>query len=790
MRFTESHFCLSYTIGVVHAFRVLEFQSILERLAGFCETGIGATWALDLKPAFDLPSVARLQGETADADEVYNKLSPPGFQGVQDDRGELKRASKGGVLDGRELYRTGCALRTGRAWKQLLGGQSDVFPHLAPRADAITEDRKLEEKILDAVQSDGSIPDSASTRLAELRAKKKQTGIRIQERLQQYLSGKTRDLLSDPIFTVRDGRYVLPLKAENRGKIRGIVHDTSASGQTIYLEPEDVLQLGNSLRETQGAERTEENRILGELSKYVGSNYEMLVANLDILAELDLIFAKAKLGHSMKGVLPKLIGTASIKVDGGRHPLLDPDKVVPLDLSLATKANVLITGPNTGGKTVAIKAIGLFVLMAQCGMMVPAREVELGPFTQVWADIGDEQSLQQSLSTFSGHIKNIAEALKWAKPGALALFDELGAGTDPAEGAALAAAILKTLDSRGVAILASTHYGELKAFALKNESFVNAAMEFDGKTLRPTYRLLMGAIGASHALKIAERYGIKTEVVEEAKVNLGDQHLELADMMQRLETAQKLARVAQSEADRRADEIRVTEQRLAKKLKEAEDSAKRANERASEAIESGLRELRLEAADIFEQLKKAPQSPTANANVREKLALVQEKGNRLARNFKQPPRHSEKPAPRLILGDSVRMSGLAQTGIVMAVEGKDVTVQMGAMRMTVLAHRLEKVVAPMREARQNKLSFQKSLHTSTELHLRHMRAEEAIQELDKFIDDAVLAGHSQVRIVHGKGEGVLRKITQETLKKHAHVRDHRDGEATEGGQGVTIAVLK
>lgn len=774
----------------MHALRVLEFQSILERLASFCETGIGAASARELKPTFDPLEVARLLGETADADEVYNKLSPPGFAGVQDDRAELKRAAKGGILDGRELYRTGSALRTARAWKHLLGGQNEQFPHLTLRVDALGEDRRLEEKILDSVNSDGSIPDHASSRLTELRTKKKQTGVRIQERLQQYLSGKTRELLSDPIFTVRDGRYVLPLKAENRGKIRGIVHDTSASGQTIYLEPEDVLQLGNSLREVEVAERTEENRILGELSKYVGANYDMLVANIELLTELDLIFAKTKLGHSMRGVLPILIGQGRIKVDGGRHPLLDPEKVVPLDLCVSTGANVLITGPNTGGKTVAIKAIGLFVLMAQSGMMVPAREVELGPFTQIWADIGDEQSLQQSLSTFSGHIKNIAEALKWAKPGSLALFDELGAGTDPAEGAALAAAILRTLDQRQVAILASTHYGELKAFALKNDSFVNAAMEFDGKSLRPTYRLLMGAIGASHALRIAERYGIKAEVVEEARVNLGDQHLELAEMMQQLETAQKMARVAQSEADRRSEELRNTEQRLAKKLKEAEDSAKRANERANDAIESGMRELRLEAADIFDQLKKVPHNPTAHAHARERLALLQSKGDRLARNFKQPQRSVDKPLPKLNIGDSVKMSGLAQTGTVLSIEGKEVTVQMGPMRMTVAVHRLEKTHAPLREARLNKLSLQKTLHTSTEIHLRHMRAEDAIQELDKFIDDAVLAGHNQVRIVHGKGEGVLRKITQETLRKHPHVREHRDGEATEGGQGVTIAVLK
>jgi DNA mismatch repair protein MutS2 len=774
----------------VHAFRVLEFDRILQRLVTFCETELGAAKASELAPSFAEETVVRLLGETTDADEFFNKLSPPGFEGISDDRAELKRAAKGGVLDAKEVYRTGSALRTARNWKAALKGQAENFPYLAPRVEFLFEDRKLEERILDSVQSDGMIPDSASPKLAELRAKKKQIVARILDRLQQYVSGKTRELLSDPIYTSRDGRYVLPLKAENRGKIRGIVHDTSASGQTIYVEPDDVLQLGNSLREAESAERTEENRILADLSKQIGAKLTDLLSNLEILSDIDLIFAKAKFGHAVKGAVPTLKGTAQIRVEGGRHPLLDPEVVVPLDLEVGKKNSVLITGPNTGGKTVAIKAIGLFVLMAQSGMMVPARQVTLGPFTQIWADIGDEQSLQQSLSTFSGHIKNIAEALKWAKPGALALFDELGAGTDPAEGAALAAAILKKLDAQGVSILASTHYGELKAFALKHESFTNAAMEFDGKTLRPTYRLLMNAIGASHALKIAERYGIKVDVIEDAKTNLGDQHLEISDMMQRLEAAQKQARAAQSEADRRAEELRTTEQRLQKKLKEAEESAKRANLRATEAIESGLRELRLEAADVFEQLKKAPHDPNSQGRARERLANIQTKGEVLNRPFKQPARQAERPAPRLTVGDTVKMSGFAQSGTVLSLDGKEATVQMGAMRMTVAVHRLEKTAAPMREARQNKLSLAKTLNTSTELHLRHMRAEDAIGLLDKFIDDAVLAGHSQVRIVHGKGEGILRKITGETLGKHAHVREHRLADASDGGDGVTIAVLK
>ncbi len=485
----------------MHALKVLEIEAIAERLQSRCETSLGVALASSIQPTFDPIKVWQLLALTGEAHEALAKHQVPSLGSIRDLRQPLKIASKGGVLGGQELFQIADALSGMRNLKTFLAARKVDMPKLSPYGESLPEARKVEEQLFDSLDPDGTIKDSASVTLGQLRQKKKNTTARIQERIQSYATGKTRDLLSDPIYTVRDGRYVVPLKAENRGKIRGIVHDTSASGQTIFVEPEDVLQLGNSLREVQAAERTEELKILTQLSTKVGTIAEEMTGGLEAASQVDLAFAKARLGYDMKGTMPIPQGQAWIHIQGGKHPLLDPTNTIPLDLSVGMGSSVLITGPNTGGKTVAIKTVGLFVLMAQAGLMPPALDIKLGPFSQVWADIGDEQSLEQSLSTFSGHIKNIAEALRTLKRGALILLDEAGAGTDPAEGAALAQAILTEMAKRGGAILASTHYGELKAFAYNTEGFQNAAMEFDPKSLRPTYRLIMGAPGASQALR-------------------------------------------------------------------------------------------------------------------------------------------------------------------------------------------------------------------------------------------------------------------------------------------------
>ena len=771
----------------MHAFKVLEFHRIQSRLQSQCETAIAAASAIDLKPSFATEVVWEQLELTRQAMDALARFQVPGLGAIKDIRDGLKRASKGGVLGGIELVQVGEALATSRNLRTFLLARREDLPKLSHFADGLIENKEVEAVLLDSFESSGELRDDASATLLTLRQRKKAAASKILERIQSYTTGKTRDLLSDPIYTVRDGRYVVPLKAENRGKIRGIVHDSSGTGQTIYVEPEEIVQLSNALREIESAMRVEEHKILAKLSDRVGKIATELRGAIETASDVDLIFARARLGFDLKGIIPERIYGHSIDIKRGRHPLIEVEKVVPVDIAVSIDRNILITGPNTGGKTVAIKAVGLFVLMAQCGIPIPALEARLGCFTQIWADIGDEQSLEQSLSTFSGHLKNIAEAIKWMKRGALILLDEVGAGTDPAEGASLAKAILLEMHRKGGTILASTHYGELKEFAYNHESFDNAAMEFDSKTLRPTYRLMMGAPGASHALRIAERYGIPKEVVENAKEYLGAEKQDIAAMLERLEQAQKLARMAQSEADKRSDELKKAEQRAQRKLAEADEIRKSVHNKANDVIEAALREIRLEAERLFDELKKQPQDQKTRDRVRAGLKDVQEVGHAFAQEF--VPRSTGSSATHQIeKGMAVKIEGYSQGGTVLETpERGKVLVQAGPLKLTVPVNSLTPIgQASIRPAKTN-VRLQKAMTATGEVHLRNMRAEDAERDLEKFIDDAVLAGLSSVRIVHGKGEGILRKLTQDYLRRNANVTSYRDGEPAEGGHGVTIA---
>ena len=777
----------------MHSLRVLEYESIRRRLQATCETTMGHGLAEVLTPTFELDAVWSGLEATSEAYDALSKHAVPGLGGAKDVRNALLRAKKGAVLGGNELYGVASSLATLRQMKSFLSPQREAYPHLYGYYETLPEAKRLEESLFDSLETDGTLRDGASPALSMLRSRKRSAAARITERIQAYTTGKTRELLSDPIFTVRDGRYVIPLKAENRGKIRGIVHDMSGSGQTIFLEPEDVLQLGNALREVEAAERTEEVRILTVLSSKVGLVADEVTGGLDAAGALDLLFAKARLAFDMRATAPqRLNGWARIEIQGGRHPLLDDAIVVPLDIAMGRRASVLITGPNTGGKTVAIKCVGLFVAMAQSGLFLPAMDVRFAPFRQIWADIGDEQSLEQSLSTFSGHINNIAEALRGMREGALVLMDEIGAGTDPAEGAALAISILREMVKRGAAILASTHYGELKAFAFETDGFENAAMEFDHKTLRPTYRLSLGAAGASQALRIAERYGIPKDTVEEARLSLGSQARDIAAMLERLETSQKQARVAQSEADRRAEELKKAEARASRKLKEADEIRSSAHEKAHEIIEAALREIRLEASRLFDELKKTPHETKVQDRVRAGLRELDNVGRDFANEFVPKAGRAGSVAPvGLAKGMSVTVQGYAQIGTLVEDprDGKAI-VQLGSLKMTLPTSVLTIAEKAADTRPRRSVQLQKAMTANTEILLINLRAEQAERDLEKFLDDAVLAGLPSVRIVHGKGEGILRKVTQDYLKSHPSVLAFRDGEPAEGGHGVTIASFK
>jgi len=780
---------------MTHALKVLEFDAIRLRLAQNCETAGAAAFAEALKPQTDAETVWAELERTTQAYRLLSETSPPSLGAVRNHADSLERALKGGSLGGVEIFEIGEAIQAMRSFKNAIYSRQSDYPALWNLAQFFPELKTLEDQIFGALEGSGEVKDSASPELARLRQRKQAAMSRILDRIQSYTSGKNRDLLSDPIYTVRDGRYVIPVKVEHKGKIRGIVHDTSGTGQTVFVEPEDVLKLGNDLRMVEAAEREEVRRILADLSSKVGDNANAILEGTEAANELDLLLAKARLAFEMRASMPQRWQGQGLQVQAARHPLLDAAIVVPLDLSVGFDSQgLLITGPNTGGKTVAIKMVGLFALMAQSGLYLPAANVKFGPFSGVWADIGDEQSVEQSLSTFSGHIKNLVEALTKLKPGALVLCDEIGAGTDPAEGAALAKAILLTLQEKGAYVIASTHYGELKAFAYNTPGFQNASMEFDVKSLRPTYKVLMGAPGASHALRIAERYGLPKEVVQLAYRGLTEEEQQISKMMEQLEQSQRQARIAQSEADRRITEARKAEEKANRKLEEAEEVRRTVHSKASETIVDVVRDIRAEAAAIFEELKSAPRDGRSDAKARERLRDLEKYADVASAEFQTKRAKQATPAVTLERGMAVKVEGYTQPGVVLeAPKGGQVRVQVGPLKISAdvsVVTRTSDRQPTQRRVTSTALSLQRAQTAQSEIHLRAMRAEDALQELERFVDDAVLGGLPQVRIVHGKGEGILRKMTQDFLKKNRNVERFREGEAGEGGAGVTIAYLR
>ncbi|MBX3095299.1 MAG: endonuclease MutS2 [Fimbriimonadaceae bacterium] len=778
-----------------HALDVLDFGEIRNQLAAECETSLGRPLALTIAPTFDAmlaqQKVARTREATEWQDRGWGSMA-----GLHDVREPVRLAGKGGTLEGLVLARIARYLEiAGEFRESLISG--NAWPQLVLLAESLPQLATLKQKLDRSLDLDGNVKDEASRILGGLRSKRNTLAQRSLDRIQSYLSGSTRALLSDPIYTQRDGRYVLPLKAENKGKIKGIVHDTSASGLTVFVEPQDVLALTNDLRETEGKIREEERRILTDLSRAVGGEVEALQSGLDAFAEIDLVRAIVRLGDKQGGCIPEVGDGPWIKIETGRHPLLDRQIAVPFSLEIGGEIDVvLITGPNTGGKTVTMKAVGLAVAMSQCGMMPCARSVSMGCFRQIWADIGDEQSLQQSLSTFSGHIKQIAAALAEIKPHALVLLDEAGAGTDPAEGSALARAILLAFQEAGAKVLASTHYGELKLLATQSPGFQNASMEFDRKSLRPTYRLLVGVPGSSHAFHIAERYGIPKSVIETAETAIDPEVKSLAETIARLEQSEKLARTAQSEADRLAARLRVVEKDLEEKVAEATEVRTKVRSRAATELEEVLREIRIEAADVFASLKK-DRSDEALTKARKRLDDLQDVGQSFVKEMR-PAIAKPKPAivnQTVVKGSRVRLRGLNQEGTVLdEPKGKAVAVQVGSLRMNVALSELDILAAPVTPKSNPKASrsghVQRAQNAQRELHLRRLRAEEAADTLEKFIDDAVLAGLPNVRIVHGKGEGVLRGLTRDILRAHKDVKSFGDAAADQGGDGVTEAELR
>jgi DNA mismatch repair protein MutS2 len=772
-----------------HAEGVLELRRALEQIAPGCNTTLGVGYLLAIRPTFDRGVIEARLRKTEEARTLIESDPPPPYGSVRDVAEPVRLAAKGAIVPGAQLFRVAETLGGMQRLRAWLDRARTGAPSLGALGQAIPWLEELKDRLAASVAEDGEVLDSASPELSRLRSQRAALHRRIVERLQSLVHGSLRDYLQEPLYTMREGRYVVPVKAGFRGKVKGIVHDASATGQTVYVEPEAILGESNRLREIEAEEREEVERILKDLSGAVGDHSEEILTGLEAVAEIDAHIAMATSANDRSAGTPRIREGHFLSVVEGHHPLLDREISVAVSVSVGgSNGSLLITGPNTGGKTVTLKLLGLYALLLGCGAHPPAERIEYGPFTGVFADIGDEQSVEQSLSTFSGHLRNIAHMLRHAKEGALALLDEVGAGTDPAEGSALARAVLDTLLDAGVVIAATTHYGELKEFAQRSGRIRPAAMEFDVETLRPTYRLIPGASGQSHALEIAQRFGIPQGVLRRAEEAMGDEVKQRRRRDQEVDDVLLSARRAREEAERAKAEVIQEREMLQRERQKLQEKFARLRERLQKEVEQAIRDARDSYRQLLEQAKRAPGAaePTAPATALHEAHRVVER-LREAELLLEP---FAAPVETLSVGDSVRIRGTGRVGEVHSIKGDEVVVLIAGKRFTVPLARLEMAAAPPTESKPSSSSAsiaRRKVETiSPELTIRKMRAEEALEALDQYLDDVALAGLESVRIVHGRGDGVLRRLVRERLAARKDVREFHDAPPASGGDGVTV----
>jgi DNA mismatch repair protein MutS2 len=796
---------------------VLEYPKILERLKAFCDFSASMDLARSLEPteSYDL-ALARL-AETSEARQLFS-IQDIGIGGAHDIRPAADLAARGGVLDPQQLLDVKSTLISSRELKRSLERKTDEYPRLAQIASGLPESHGMVDSISRVLSERGEVLDSASPKLATLRREIKIAHDRLMSRLQRYLT-ESGNKLQEPIITQRDGRYVIPLRAEFKGQIKAVVHDQSSSGATLFVEPLPIVELNNTMRELQLQERDEERRILYELSAQIGDHREEIVYGVENLAMLDLILAKAKYAEELKASAPILhrIETKkhrdeaqstivsrnpSIRLIQARHPLLDPQTVVPIDVDPASGTRaIVITGPNTGGKTVSLKTVGLLVLMAQSGLHIPAQSgSELPCFHVVYADIGDEQSIEQSLSTFSGHITNIIRILKQIDQRSLVIFDELGAGTDPQEGAALARAILKFLLETGCTTLVATHYPELKTFAHSTEGVVNASLEFDIKTLRPTYHLTIGLPGRSNALLIAQRLGLPQLIIETAKGEINPDDLRADKLLDDIRKERNRTSRERQKLEKARERFEAQTRSLEQRLEKIEDERRDVLAKARAEGELEVAVLKRNIDSLKSQLKRAKQPLDAIKTIEEKIEQIEEKIEApVERKANQSPISS---LNSLKLGERVTVSTLNAEGVITALGESEAEVQIGSLRVRA---RLADLVRKGREEElpeENKKEERKqeaegggrAALTSTkspgiELNLRGKLVEDGLEELDRYLEKAYSSGLLFVRIVHGKGTGKLREAVRNALKSSPYVASFEEPKDSEGGAGVTVAKM-
>ncbi len=786
-----------------HTMRVLEYGAIVAMLAERTACALGAERARELLPSPVHAFVQERQQETREARSLIGDFGAIPLGGIYDVRPYLVRAEVEQALAPGELLHIASTILNGSRLKTFLVRHVAKAPLLADRARAISDFPPLLGEIENAIGRDGTVQDSASTTLGSLRSQVRVLARRVDDRLNQYLSGNFRTMLQDPLIVLRDDRRCLPVKAEYKSAIKGIVHDQSASGATLFIEPMPVVELNNELRQMEGKERQEIQRILSKLTALVAKQAEKIHGTCEVIAGIDLAHAKARLAGDMNCTEPAFNNKGFIRIREGRHPLLNPDNVVPTTLTLGDKfKTLLITGPNTGGKTVTLKTVGLFTLMAQAGMQVPASMgTELAYFDQVFADIGDEQSIAQSLSTFSAHITNIVRILKQTGTRALVLMDEIGAGTDPGEGAALAKAILSYLLKHNARVIATTHYGELKEYAYLVEGIENAAVEFDPETLRPTYRLLQGVPGSSNAFHIARRLGMPRAVVEDATNNQSQTDIDAGQVMQRLEKAKRIADDEKRKAERLSRELDDLKAKYEARLRDLEVLRSEAKERATREAQVLIRRNTEKMENIIGELRRIGKEGRKTQSARKRMKETSEDLIGGIGFENAPIVMDEADVPkRLKKGDKVRVLSLgsAQGEVLEDSDGKEALVQVGMIRVTVPMSALRvgggqpvkhDTPANKNSSNASAVAMEKASTISAEISLIGLRTDVALPRFEKYLDDAFTAGLEYVRVVHGKGTGQMRKAVWESLKTDTRIAAYNLAHPDDGGAGVTMVRL-
>lgn len=779
--------------------KTIEYTKIIAMLIEEAESSLGKEKAEALLPSSDFYEVERNLLETEEAESRIRVKGSISFRGIMDIRPYFPRLQLGASLSVSELYQVARMLESSKKVKEQGGEIEDSLLAYFEEIDSLEEIRR---ELARSIESEDRLFDDASKELSDIRRKEKGIEGKITEELNRILNEK-RSMLQEGVITLRNGRHVFPVKAEYKNAFHGIVHDESSTGVTLFMEPLSIVQLENNLSELFSLEKQEVEKILLTLSLKLSPNLPVLERNLELLSHLDFVFAKAKLGKKMDGVRPALEKEKKLKLIDARHPLIPKDKVVPISIHIGEDFRLLvITGPNTGGKTVCLKTLGLLQLMGQAGLLIPAFQgSSITVFKEIYADIGDEQSIEQSLSTFSAHMTNTVKILSEADSDCLCLFDELGAGTDPTEGAALALGILHELYEREVTTLATTHYAEIKLYALSTEGVENAACEFDVESLRPTYRLLIGVPGKSNAFAIAKKLGLSEKIIEDARGRIGEEDLHFEDLISDLEDSKRLAERERLEIEQYKEEVERLKARARESTKGIEKGREKILNRAREEAAKILSDAKETADSIVKEIRKRENGGGSSLEVeqiRSKLKKKMEETQAFSGQSVKGPMQTIS-LKNLKLGDKVRLLNMHNVvGTVTELPDKNgmFTVSAGILRTKVSAKEVEFIQHKEKEApvrNQGKtagLGRSKAMGISPEINLIGKMTADALPELNKYLDDAFLAKLPQVRVVHGRGTGALRKMVQDCAKKNKHIESFRLGEYGEGSDGVTIIYFK